>query len=102
NPWKVIWSTQPPAAHPVYPPLFDSIRDAINAWVRSNWQSCGISALADFALDFRMGIAGCEYNPTYYSASDHTHPTDVGYSIWGSYDLAAVNSLFGDGRVSGS
>jgi len=42
-----------------------------------------------------MGCDGCEYNSTYYSNLDHTHPTDAGYTIWGSYDLAAVNSLYG-------
>ena len=91
NPWKIIWSTEPPA---VYPPNFDSIRDTVNSYMRQNWQSLGIAALSDFALDPRMGCDGCEYNSTYYG-SDHTHPTDAGYTIWGSYDLAAVNSLNG-------
>ena len=63
--------------------------------MRQNWQSLGIAALSDFALDPRMGCDGCEYNSTYYSNLDHTHPTDAGYTIWGSYDLAAVNSLDG-------
>jgi hypothetical protein len=42
-----------------------------------------------------MGLDGCEYNSTYYSNLDFTHPTDAGYTIWGSFDLAAVNSLSG-------
>jgi lysophospholipase L1-like esterase len=100
NAWKVIWSTQPPAGHPVYPPHFNGIRDAINMWMRSNWQRCGVSALADVALDFRIGINGCENNPAYYSSTDHTHPTDAGYSIWAEYDLAAVDSLLSGGFVS--
>jgi hypothetical protein len=66
--------------------------------VRQNWQSLGIAALSDFALDPQMGCDGCEYNSTYYG-SDFTHPTDAGYTIWGSYDLAAVNSLLGDGHL---
>jgi lysophospholipase L1-like esterase len=94
NPWKIIWSTEPPAADPgIYPPNFDSIRDTVNSYMRQNWQSLGIAALSDFALDPQMGCDGCEYNSTYYG-SDHTHPTDAGYTIWGSYDLAAVNSLY--------
>jgi hypothetical protein len=36
NPWKIIWSTEPPAA---YFPNFDSIRDTVNSYVRQNWQS---------------------------------------------------------------
>jgi hypothetical protein len=96
NPWKIIWSTEPPASDPgIYPPNFDSIRDTVNSYMRQNWQSLGIAALSDFALDPRMGCDGCEYNSTYYSNLDHTHPTDAGYTIWGSYDLAAVNSLYG-------
>ena len=95
NPWKIIWSTEPPASDPgIYPPNFDSIRDTVNSYMRQHWQSLGIAALSDFALDPRMGCDGCEYNSTYYG-SDHTHPTDAGYTIWGSYDLAAVNSLNG-------
>src|SRR5262249_17946194 len=95
NPWKIIWSTEPPASDPgIYPPNFDSIRDTVNSYMRQNWQSLGIAALSDFAFDPRMGSDGCEYNSTYYG-SDHTHPTDAGYTIWGSYDLAAVNSLNG-------
>jgi hypothetical protein len=96
NPWKIIWSTEPPAGDPgVYPYNFDSTRDAVNSYVRQNWQSLGIAALSDFALDFQMGLDGCEYNSTYYGNSDFTHPTDVGYTIWGSFDLGAVNSLRG-------
>jgi lysophospholipase L1-like esterase len=96
NPWKIIWSTEPPASDPgIYPPNFDSIRDTVNSYMRQHWQSLGIAALSDFALDPRMGCDGCEYNSTYYSNLDHTHPTDAGYKIWGSYDLAAVNSLDG-------
>jgi len=96
NPWKIIWSTEPPASDPgIYPPNFDSIRDTVNSYMRQHWQSLGIAALSDFALDPRMGCDGCEYNSTYYSNLDHTHPTDAGYKIWGSYDLAAVNSLNG-------
>lgn len=96
HPWKIVWSTQPPAAFPgVYPALFDSIRDTVNAYMRLNWQSLGITALADFAMDARMGMPGCQYNASYYSGTDFTHPNDVGYAIWGAYDLAAVNSIFG-------
>ena len=96
NPWKIIWSTEPPASDPgIYPPNFDSIRDTVNSYMRQNWQSLGIAALSDFALDPRMGCDGCEYSSIYYSNLDHTHPTDAGYTIWGSYDLAAVNSLDG-------
>jgi len=67
----------------------------VNSYMRQNWQSLGIATLSDFALDPQMGCDGCEYNSTYYSNVDHTHPTDAGYTIWGSYDLAAVNSLDG-------
>ena len=75
HPWKIIWSTQPPAQYPgAYPANFDSIRDTINAYMRLNWQSLGIAALSDFALDFRMGLDGCEYNSTYYSGTDFTQP----------------------------
>src|SRR5215472_7709849 len=86
------------AAPGIYPPNFDSIRDTVNSYMRQNWQSLGIAALSDFALDPRMGCDGCEYNTTYYSNLDHTHPTDAGYTIWGSYDLAAVNSLDGSSQ----
>jgi lysophospholipase L1-like esterase len=97
NPWTIIWSTEPPASDPpIYPPNFDSIRDTVNSYIRQHWQSLGIAALSDFALDPQMGCDGCEYNTTYYSNLDHTHPTDAGYTIWGNHDLAAVNSLNGN------
>src|SRR5215469_15114035 len=99
NPWTIISSTDPPSSDPgIYPPNFDSIRDTVNSYMRQNWQALRIAALSDFALDPRMGCDGCEYNSTYYG-SDHTHPTDAGYTIWGSYDLAAVNSLGGGSQL---
>ena len=96
HPWRIVWCTELPAAYPgVYPATFDTVRDAVNAWMRLNWQSIGIGVLADVALDARMGLDGCEYNGTYFSGSDFTHPTDAGYAIWGSYDLAAMALLSG-------
>ena len=96
NPWKIIWSTEPPAGDPgIYPSNFDSVRDTVNSYVRQNWRSLGIAAVSDFALDFQMGLDGCEYNSIYYGNSDFTHPTDAGYTIWGNFDLGAVVSLYG-------
>src|SRR5215469_11002302 len=96
HPWKIIWSTEPPAGDPgIYPSDFDSTRDTVNSYVRQNWRSLGIAALSDFALDFQMGLDGCEYNSTYYGNSDFAHPTDAGYTIWGSFDLGAIASLYG-------
>jgi regulatory helix-turn-helix LysR family protein/GDSL-like lipase/acylhydrolase family protein len=46
NPWKIIWSTEPPAADPgIYPYNLDSIRDTVNSYVRQHWQSLGIDIL---------------------------------------------------------
>jgi lysophospholipase L1-like esterase len=93
--WKIIWCTEPPAAYPgAYPYNFDQIRDAVNAYMRANWQFLGITALSDFASSQIMGQDGQEYNATYYSNSDFTHPTNAGYTIWGQYDLAAIQNSF--------
>ncbi len=96
HPWKIVWCTQPPAAFPgAYPANFDSIRNTVNAYMRLNWQSMGIAALSDFAMDARTGLDGCEYNSAYFSGSDFTHFNDAGYTIWGQYDLAAVAAAAG-------
>jgi hypothetical protein len=100
HPWKIVWSTEPPADYPGYPATFDSMRDQVNVWLRANWRSIGIAALSDFASDQRMGLDGCEFNETYYYSGDHTHPIDAGAAIWGEYDLAAVQSVIGGSASS--
>jgi len=38
NPWKIIWSTEPPPSDPgIYPPNFDSIRDTVNSYMSTRF-----------------------------------------------------------------
>ena len=46
HPWLIVWSMEPPAANPAYPPNFDALRDASNAWLATHWRSLGIASLA--------------------------------------------------------
>lgn len=69
---------------------FEADRQTCNAYLRANWASFA-DALADVAADTRIGDAGDELNPMYYS--DGVHLNNAGYAIIADYVVPAVQSL---------
>jgi|HubBroStandDraft_1064217.scaffolds.fasta_scaffold123665_2 lysophospholipase L1-like esterase len=72
-------------------PNFNTIRDAVNANIASNWPTFA-DGYANWASDPIMGIDGAENNTTYFSG-DGVHPNNVGYARLAPYVAAAIQSL---------
>ncbi len=96
--WRVPAVTVLPRNETGTPAGFEADRQTVNANIRANWRSFAHS-LADIASDSRIGPAGSETNPTYYS--DLVHLNDAGYAIVAQYVAAAIQSAIYPGGSSG-
>ena len=93
HPWRILVVTPPVAAYPgVYPADFDAQMVKYDALIRRDWRSFA-DGIVDVQADPRLGAPGAEHNPAYFSATDFTHLTDLGYAIVGHDAAAAVRRL---------
>jgi hypothetical protein len=72
-------------------PCYGRDNSAVNALIRAGWTDYA-DALADVALDPRIGDAGDEFDTTYYLA-DTSHLNDAGNAIVGDIVRAAIEGI---------
>lgn len=77
--FKVVVCTVLPRSDAGTPAGFEADRQAVNTWLRANYESFA-DALADLAADTRIGDAGDEEDTTYYQA-DLVHPNATGAGV---------------------
>ena len=78
----------------------DSLKNTLNGLLRTNIPSYlpGRVFLNDIAADANLGADNAYSNATYFS-SDHTHLTNAGYALVGTYSAGLVNQITQTGGV---
>jgi len=71
----------------------ESHREALNTYIRRQWQGCGWDGVADFAEDPNLGADGAYANTTYFNV-DGLHPKTAGYALMGAIAARSVNAAF--------
>jgi hypothetical protein len=78
----------------------DPIISQVNASFATTWRTFA-DGYGDYSLDPRIGVPGCQYNTTYFSAVDSLHETDAGYAAKAQYALAGIQAAIHKGGSSG-
>ena len=89
--FKVIVATIVPRSDAGTPGGFETARQAVNTYIRTNWTSWA-NGLADVGNDANIGQAGDQANTQYYNG-DNVHPNSNGYRIFAGYFLTALGNL---------
>lgn len=88
---RIVTFTLLPRSAAGTPAGFEADRLTFNANVRANYLTYA-DALADVALDARIGISGCELDTTYYNA-DKIHLNSTGYGVVAAIAKPAVDRI---------
>lgn len=79
--------------------VYDAARDAVNTYLRSNWQAIGADSLVDFGADVNVGADGACLSAVYFQ--DLIHPTQTAvYNNITPVAQRAINRYFGNTNFS--